>query len=188
MFNPFSTKFWSPGVLPFQFAEPGETMDTLFQKTQRHPICQIVGPHGSGKSTLLFRLLKHSENNGKKVRYLSFNGEHCSLPDDVSFEGNQVFFADGIEWLRGWDSFRLLSRAKCLVFTVHRPKWFIPILYRTKPQFSVFVQLVRKLVPDAPDESVLQAVFDHSGGNYRNAFFEMYDQWENQRDAINGRN
>jgi hypothetical protein len=65
-----------------------------------------------------------------------------------------------------------------LILTVHRPLWFVPVVYRTQPQFTVFVQIVRQLLPDSPHESVLQAVYEHSGGNFRNAFFELYDQWE----------
>jgi len=154
-------------------------MDTLLQQAQRHPICQIVGQHGSGKSTLLLGLLKRYEENGENVRHLSFNDQHRRIPGDVTFEEDQIFFADGTEWLRGWDAFRLLSRSKRLIFTVHRPLWFVPILYRTKPHFSVFVQLVRQMVPDLLEESMLQTVYDRSGGNFRNAFFELYDQWEN---------
>jgi ABC-type cobalamin/Fe3+-siderophores transport system ATPase subunit len=171
MFNPFSTKFWSPGVFSFQFSEPGETLNTLLQKSLRLPICQIVGQHGTGKTTLLLGLLKHYQEKGEKVRLLSFNDQHRRIPDDLSFQENQILFADGMEWLRFWDSFHLLFLSKRLIFTVHRPKLFIPILYRTKPQFSVFVQLVRQMKPDQPGESVLQKVYDRSGGNFRNAFF-----------------
>ena len=181
MVNPYSTKFWSPGVIPFQLTEPGETMETLLEKTERHPVCQIVGPHGSGKSTLLLELLKRYESSGKNVRYFSFNDQHRHIPRDVSFKENQIFFADGTAWLQGWDPLRLLFRSKRLIFTAHRPLWFIPILYRTKPQFSVFVQLVRHMMSDWPEESALQNVYDRSGGNFRNAFFELYDQWENEQ-------
>ncbi|MDR0328174.1 MAG: ATP-binding protein [Planctomycetaceae bacterium] len=180
MFNPFSTKFWSPGVIPFQFTQPGETMDTLLQKSQLHSICQIVGPHGSGKSTLLLGLLNRWKENGENVRYLSFNDQHRCLPRDLTFQEDQILFADGTEWLPFGDSFRLLARSERLIFITHRPIWFIPILYRTKPQFSVFIQLVRQMRPNMPDESVLQTVFDRSGGNFRNAFFELYDLWEKE--------
>jgi len=64
--------------------------------------------------------------------------------------------------------------------TTHRPVWFIPILYRTTPQFSVFVQIVRQMVSESPEEPVLRAVYERSGGNFRTAFFGLYDQWEKQ--------
>ena len=178
MLNPFSTKFWSAGVLPFQFSEPGETMDALFEQSRRYSICQIVGPHGSGKSTLLLGLLKRYEDNGELVRHLCFNDQQRRMPDDIAFQGQPFFFVDGMEQLPMGDRFRFLFRSKRLILTVHRPLWFVPALYRTKPQFSVFVQIVRQLLPDSPDESVLRAVYERSGGNFRNAFFELYDQWE----------
>jgi hypothetical protein len=181
MLNPFSTKFWSSGVLPFQFSEPEETVDTLLEKSQRFPICQIVGPHGTGKSTLLLELLKRYEKDGANVRYLFFNDQQRHIPDDLPPQKEHVFFIDGMEQLSFWNQGRLLLRSKRSIVTAHRPLWFIPILYRTKPQFSIFVQLVRQMLPDLPSESTLRDVYDRSGGNFRNAFFELYDQWENDK-------
>ena len=153
-------------------------MDALLEKSRRHPVCQIVGPHGSGKSTLLSELLKKYERSGESVRSLFFNNQHRRIPGDITFRENQIFFVDGVEQLPFWEQFRLLSRLERVILTVHRPIWFMPILYRTKPQFSVFVRIVRQLTPDSPEESVLRAVYERSGGNFRNAFFELYDQWE----------
>jgi hypothetical protein len=42
----------------------------------------------------------------------------------------------------------------------------------------VFVQLVRQLTPSPPEETALRLIFDRNSGNFRNAFFELYDQWE----------
>ena len=178
MINPFSTKFWTPGVLAFQFLEPEETLDTLFEQSHRHPICQIVGPHGSGKSTLLLDLLKRYEERGENVRSLFFNDQHRRIPCAEMFRENHIFFVDGFEQLALTDRFRLLFRLKRMILTVHHPIWFVPVLYRTQPQFSVFVRIVRQLLPDMPEESVLRAVYERSGGNFRNALFTLYDQWE----------
>jgi hypothetical protein len=155
-------------------------MDTLLQKSRRLPICQIVGPHGSGKSTLLLGLLKRHEENGSNVRHLFFNDQQQYIPSDVTFQKDYVFFVDGFEQLRMKDRLRLRFQSNRLILTAHRPVWFVPILYRTKPQFSVFVQLVRQMLPDMPKESALRTVYDRSGGNFRNAFFELYDQWETE--------
>jgi len=182
MVNPFSTKFWSPGVLPFQFSEPGETMDAVFEQSRRYPICQIVGPHGSGKSTLLLGLLKRYEENGDHVWHLLFNDQQRRIPDDLTFPKNQILFVDGMEQLSWWNQFRLRFRSKHLIVTAHHPIWFMPVLYRTNPQWTVFVQIVRQLLPDLPQESVLRTVYERSGGNFRNAFFELYDQWEKRRE------
>ena len=186
MVNPFSTRFWVSGVLPFQFAEHGETIDSLLEKSQRYSICQIVGPHGSGKSTLLLQLLKRYEESGESVRLLLFNDQHRCLPDDLMFSKNQILFADGFEQLPLLRQFWLRVRSKRLILTCHRAVRFVPILYRTQPQFSVFVQIVRQIVSDALDESALQVVYERSGGNFRTAFFELYDQWE-KRNTNDGR-
>lgn len=179
MLNPFSTKFWSPGVLPFLFSEPGETLDLLLETARRLPICQIVGPHGTGKSTLLSELLKRYEKQGENVRYLFFNDQQRCIPHDLPPERDHFFFIDGIERLSFWNRRRLLLRSKRSIITVHHPVCRIPILYQTQPQFSIFVQLVWQMSPNALDESTLRDVYDRSGGNFRNAFFELYDQWEN---------
>jgi hypothetical protein len=73
---------------------------------------------------------------------------------------------------------------KRVILTVHYPIWFVPILYRTKPQFSIFVNLVRQMLPDLPEESALRAVYDRSAGNFRSAFFELYDQWEKGKATV----
>jgi len=198
MTNPFSTKFWASGAIPFLFSEPGERLDTLLEKAGRHPICQIVGPHGSGKSTLLLELRKGYEKEGEEVRYLFFNNNQQQQaqqqppvsdwqnPGDAlfratPFRATQTLLVDGFEQLSLFNRFRLLFQAKRLtkrlILTVHRPVWFIPILYRTEPQFSTFVQVVRQIVPNPPEESILRTVYDHSGGNFRDAFFELYDMF-----------
>ena len=178
MSNPFSTKFWSAGVIPFQFSEQEKKLEALLEIAQQHPICQIVGPHGSGKSTLLQSLIKQYEKNGENVRYLLFNEEQRHLPDDLTFPENQLLIVDGFEQLSFRERLKLLLRSKRLILTVHHPVWFVPILYRTQPEFSIFVQLVRQLAPDPPEESTLRAMYDRSGGNFRTAFFELYDDRE----------
>ena len=186
MHNPFSTKFWASGVIPFQFSERSETLDSLLETAQQHRICQIVGPHGSGKSTLLQNLLKQYEESGKNVRYLFFNDQHRRVPGDITFQKNQTLFVDGFEQLRMRDWLWLFLRSKRLILTVHRPLWCIPVLYRTIPQFSVFVQIVRQIAPATPEESALRAVYERSGGNFRSAFFELYDRWEHNLAGTSG--
>ena len=178
MQNPFSTTFWSPGVLPFQFSQPGVNLIALLKQSLKQPVCQIVGPHGSGKSTLLLELLKLYKTRGANVAYLFFNDQHRQIPADLTFQNDHVYFVDGVEQLPFWKRFRLLTRMRRVIFTVHSPIWLVPILYQTTPLFSVFVQLVRHLAPDCPEEPVLQEVYTRSGGNFRNAFFELYEFWE----------
>ena len=181
MVNPFSTKFWVSGAIPFQFLESGESIDSLLDKAHRHSVCQIVGPHGSGKSTLLLELRKRYETryetSGVKVQYLFFNDQHQRIPGDITFREEQIFFVDGFEQLPLFRRFWLRCRAKRLIVTSHRPVWCIPILYRTKPQFAVFTQIVRQMVLNPPEETLLRDIFERSGGNFRSAFFELYDMF-----------
>jgi len=187
MLNPFSTRYWASGTVSFRFSEKGETVTELLERAQQYPICQIVGPHGSGKSTLLLSLLKEYEKMGEYVRYLCFNDQQKRIPNDISFSENTVLLVDGIEHLPYRDRFKLPLitrpfRTKSLIFTVHQPIWLVPVLYRTQPQFSIFVQLVRQIAYEVPEESALRRVFDRSGGNFRTAFFELYDHWEKRSD------
>ena len=177
MVNPFSTKFWASGVIPFQFSEPGESIDALLEQTRWHSVCQIVGPHGSGKSTLLLELYRQYEASGEKVRYLFFNDQQRHMPNDTMFRESIAVFVDGFEQLPLFRQLWLRFLSKRLILTVHRPLWFVPVLYRTQPQFSVFVQLVQQMVANLPEEPVLRAVYDRSGGNFRDAFFELYDMF-----------
>jgi len=181
MTNPFSTKYWASGAIPFQFAEQEATLDTLLKQAYQRSFWQIVGPHGSGKSTLLLSLLKQYKKNGSDVCYLLFNYQQSRIPNNLTLSKDQILLIDGFEQLPLRNRLKLLLRSKRLILTVHYPVWFVPILYRTQPQFSVFVQLVRQLVPDPPEESTLRAVFDRSNRNFRTAFFELYDCWEREQ-------
>lgn len=176
--NPFATKFWASGAIPFRFTEHHDNLDVLLRRIQHQRHCQIIGPHGSGKSTLLLTLWKQCNKEGNSAQLFFFNDQRRRLPDVLHFQKGQILFADGFEQLRIRDRLRLIHHTQRLIVTVHRPVWFVPILYRTVPQFSVFVQIVRQQISDILTESELRAVFERSGGNFRSAFFELYDQWE----------
>ena len=160
-------------------------MDTLLEKSRRYSICQIVGPHGSGKSTLLLQLLKRYKESGENVRYLLFNDQHRKFFDNFTFSKDQILFADGFEQLPMLRQLWLLVRSKRLILTSHHAVRFVPVLYRTQSQFSIFVQIVRQIASDVSDELALRTVYERSSGNFRNAFFELYDQWE-QRNTDDG--
>ncbi|MCL2005264.1 MAG: hypothetical protein FWG73_03770 [Planctomycetaceae bacterium] len=178
MTNPFSTKFWTAGTLPFRFPEETQNIDTLLEQFQQYRMCQIVGPHGSGKSTLLSWIAKRLEQRGEGVQCLLFNEQHRQIPRDVVFS-QDILLVDGFEQLQLLDRVRLFFGAKRMLLIVHRPIWFVPILFRTQPQFAVFEQIVQQLQPDVSEE-YLRAVYVRSGGNFRSAFFELYDYWEEQ--------
>ncbi|MDR3182761.1 MAG: hypothetical protein LBT89_07565 [Planctomycetaceae bacterium] len=148
--NPFAAKFWFAGMLEYRFSDGGSA-DTLLQKIRQHRICQIVGPKGSGKSTLIQTLRHHG--------------------------GDSICFLDGFEQLPLYRRFGCrLGWIRC-VLCVHRPLWGIPVLYRTVPDFTVFRQLVSELYPQSRfGAETLQQVFAAADGNFRTAFFELYEQ------------
>ena len=171
-------------MIPFQFSEESgegrerENIDTLVEKTRRHHIYQIAGPHGSGKSTLLLTLMNRYKDNGENVRHFVFNDQHREIPGDLTSQADQTFFIDGIEKLSYWKVFRLVTRLQRVIMTVHCPLSVLPVIYHTQPQFSTFVRIVRQLAPEMAEETILREVYDRSGGNFRTAFFELYDFWE----------
>jgi energy-coupling factor transporter ATP-binding protein EcfA2 len=150
--NPFSTTFWLAGKLPYRFRED-ESAEGLLGMIRHHRVCQIVGPKGSGKSTL--------------VECLTNSGKATEKP---------IHFLDGFEqlpfWRRCW--YRFFGTG--YVFIVHKPLWCVPVVYRTVAEFDVFRQIVAELYPNGFDTETLQNVFIESHGNFRTAFFALYDR------------
>jgi energy-coupling factor transporter ATP-binding protein EcfA2 len=180
MDNPFSTKFWTPGAIPFLF-DSGTDCDSLIQEMQEVQVCQIVGPHGSGKSTLLQTLKRRCEQRGISVRLAILTDKQRKLPPDFRQKKDDpkaFYFIDGLDQLSLWAQMTLYFRFNNFVFTRHRPLFRVPLLYRAEPRFETFVQLVSQLSPISIDESALRLIYSHAGGNFRNAFFELYDQLE----------
>ena len=183
--NPFSTKFWIPGRIPYRFAEGGDC-ESLIEKVRRlSGMTQIVGPHGSGKTTLLECLVGRYRELGIETRRVTLNDRCRMLPNDFIPPGNAtdaVFLLDGYEQLTFADRCRLRfkawNRTGGLILTTHRPACLIPVLYRTAVRFEEFREFVFHLLKDSPisfDEKTLQDVFHRAHGNVRTAFFELYD-------------
>ena len=176
--NPFSTKFWTPGTIPFRFAEKNESCERLIEAFERHGGGQIVGPHGSGKSTLIESLKKVFQRNGYSIRHVTLNDRNRRLPEDFSspIRKSGVHIVDGFEQLSAWKRWRLLQQtSERLLIVTHRSIGRLPILYRTAPRFDVFTELVRQLGGNDTDEE-LRRLFDASEGNFRDAFMALYDR------------
>ena len=186
MTNPFATKFWLPGTKTFQFPNQNENTDALWQQAQQYRICQIVGPHGSGKSTLLAALMQNGKKEHENILSLTFNEQRQRIPKGLTFHNGQILFVDGFEQLPLYDRLTLFFRSRKLLLTVHQPVWFIPVLYRAQPHFHIFEHIVLQMIPHESDAakwntSLLREVYERAGGNFRNAFFELYDLWEARR-------
>jgi len=188
--NPFSTKFWTPGAIPFRFsAEDWSTRtdgEQLVAAFERYGGGQIVGPHGSGKTTLIESLKRVFQQNGYDVRHAMLNDRNRRLPDNFATEPLREPFVriiDGFEQFTFWK--RLLFQRRFpgrFLIATHRPVGRLPVLYRTAPRLDVFTELVRHLAgkePFADDE--LRRLFETARGNFRDAFLTLYDR-EGRRD------
>lgn len=183
--NPFSTKFWIPGVFPYEFDEVGLDLGELVRRASRSPIVQIVGPHGSGKSTLLESLAEYYRSRGTRVCRTMLNDRQRDLPETFvpkDDDSRTVFLLDGYEQLSFPDRLRLRGRSWSktvgLLWTTHRPAWRIPVLYRTEARYERFAAMVRMLSKKpsfALDDEFLRALFARGGKNFRTAFFELFD-------------
>ncbi|MDR0871807.1 MAG: hypothetical protein LBN39_13570 [Planctomycetaceae bacterium] len=185
--NPFSTRFWTPGVLPFRFGG-GTGIKLLLQKLAERKVHQITGLHGTGKSTLLETLRTILARNGFTVIDRTLNSENRQLPDEFAVPKEDVrrfYILDGYEQLSWFDRWQLRRQrwrnTGGLLFTTHKAAFGVPVLYRTTVSFDFFLETVRKLTqnsPCLPDETFLRQRFEQYNGNFRAVFFELYDIWE----------
>jgi len=188
--NPFSTKFWVPGAIPFRFsaeyrsnrfAEETDFCERLVAAFERYGGGQIIGPHGSGKSTLIESLKKVFLCNGYDVRHAMLNNRNRRLPEGYStkpFRKPFVRIIDGFEWVPLWK--RLLFQRRFpgrFLIVTHRPVGRLPILYQTVPRLDVFMELVRLLAGNEIfTDDDLRRLFEKSCGNFRDAFLTLYDR------------
>ncbi|MDR0704877.1 MAG: ATP-binding cassette domain-containing protein [Planctomycetaceae bacterium] len=191
--NPFSTKFWTPGTIPYLFDEQEElNINTLIgQKLEQGLVMQIVGSHGSGKSTLLRTIMRSLEQQYFTIRLEVLNDCQCKLSPDflpVRHDKSVVYMIDGYEQLSVWERFRLRfqdwSLTGGLLLTTHKPVLGIRVLHKTTPRFELFVKLVQELTKtySATDSdsfsfgiTELREIYQRADNNFRTAFFELYD-------------
>jgi ABC-type dipeptide/oligopeptide/nickel transport system ATPase component len=191
--NPFSTKFWTPGTIPYQFDEQEELdIHTLIgQKFEQGLVMQIVGSHGSGKSTLLRTIMRYLEQQHFTIRFEVLNDRQRKLSPNflpIRHDKKIFYMIDGYEQLSLWEQFRLRfqnwSLTGGLLLTTHKPVLGIRVLYKTTSRFELFVKLVQELTKTSPatysDSSSfriteLREIYQRANGNFRTAFFELYD-------------
>jgi ABC-type dipeptide/oligopeptide/nickel transport system ATPase component len=198
--NPFSTKFWTPGAIPYLFDEKEELdMNVLIgQKLGLGLVMQIVGSHGSGKSTLLRTIMQFLEQQHFTIRLEALNDRQHKLSPDflpIRHDKRMFYMVDGYEQLSLWEQFRLRlqnwSLTGGLLLTTHKPVLGIRVLYKTTPKFELFVKLVQELTKTSPaiysdslsfgttsfsfGTTELREIYQRANGNFRTAFFELYD-------------
>lgn len=103
-------------------------------------------------------------------------------------------------WQRWWYWRRFRRQFSAILLTTHRPVSGVAVIAETSPQRDVFHRLIARCLADKPEElpdqaprkaansnpwqpSVQQidAAFDRHRGNFREAFFELYDLYESTR-------
>ncbi|MEM7453729.1 MAG: ATP-binding protein [Planctomycetota bacterium] len=197
--NPFSTRFVSPGMIAYKFDDelsPKKIANTFL--TRRHQVAQIVGPHGSGKSTLLRSLFPHLRRNFEQIVEVNIRGS--SSIDSVCLRGRQtgekselteprLLVVDGIERLPLTSTIGLVGHCLFagtgLLITTHRRSPVLPVLFETRPQLTVFQQIVHELQVHRSDKLITRDccadVFQANKGDIRESLMTLYDLWEDRR-------
>jgi hypothetical protein len=205
--NPFCTRFFQPGTIPYCFPA-SFTLDRLVRVVidSTHTRMAIVGPHGSGKSTLLVDLMNHPvlRGSGASLGHVRFQSGvsyrdrwRMLLPAVTSamHAGNGLFFVDG------WEQLDFLARWYCrvkasvktsrLVVTSHsRPASFVAI-WNTRVDSTVEEFVLRHMLAQRPElaPSLVMAsdAWAYSrkthGQNLRESLFDMYDWYRDRVDA-----
>lgn len=203
--NPFSTRYFQPGAIPFHFGEKG-SLDELLRSVDTPGRCVlIVGPHGTGKSTLLQHLYQHASIAHPYDSVLFFScHKKREIPlheqlDWNAFRSARWVFIDGLEQVTVFRRARILQQAKrrglrC-VATSHRKHLGFASLWKTQMDPLVEQHIVRQLLADYPEE-VIRAAFTSQhwrqsrlrhGSNMRESLFDMYDWWQNYETNLSER-
>lgn len=190
--NPFASHRTRPGALEFCFP-PGASLDSLIDQLREHRWRgQIVGPHGTGKSTLIAALLPEMHGRGLCTRAIALHDGQRRLPHRFlkphESEAPLVLVVDGYEQLSFFERMTLRwhcwRRRRGLLITTHSPAFQLTRLLTLAPSFEVLIFLVQKLLAGSPplvDDHAASVSFSRHGGNFREVWFDLYDQYERNR-------
>lgn len=203
--NPFSSTRIQPGALTYLENEPsqGNSLHSIVENWQVRPrTTQIVGPHGCGKTAFTVELAKRLwQREGVRSTWLTlrkkgpFSFPVCKSDDYQSETQNPKFgshgsstiplyFIDGIECLSTLQrlvTLQAFGKRRQIVITTHQVLPGYPVLFRVSPQWETFQKLCDSLVDSNwhPDwQSKVRQAFDQCHGNYREAFFRLYDHYD----------
>lgn len=206
--NPFCTRFFQPGAIPFFFPPP-MTLDKLVERIEScyDPRLAIVGPHGSGKSTLVQHLLDHPQFNksAQVIGHVRFSAgdtsaerwklTHRALRKSAA-EKPSYLLVDGWEqmdrWLQWWVRWRATRRSARILATSHSlPKHFIKI-WGTQVDHPVEQHVLEHILREAAsginrETLVASQAWQNSrkkrGQNLRESLFDMYDWYRDEVDV-----
>ena len=190
--NPFASHRTRPGALEFCFPV-GVSAESLVKQLSRHRWRgQIVGPHGVGKSTLISALLPEMHRREICTRRIALHDGQRRLPvgflKSQKLGGKLVFIVDGYEQLSFGERLKLSwhcwLRSRGLLISTHSPAVRLTTLLTLVPSAALMTHLMHKLQGGSePPVSIDAATvsFSRHGGNLREVWFDLYDQYERNR-------
>ena len=198
--NPFSTRYTQPGALSYlcDQTDPQRLCRILEQEelaSRSSRAFQIVGPHGCGKTSLTVAIAEILADQAVATCWLTIRARSRSdrvrfdryLPCPSSKNRPELLVVDGIESVNRFQRSSMLRHFRKnfwrVILTTHRPIWGVEKLSELKPSFDCFHSLCRQLLGRTATESdwpqKIETAFEAANGNFREAFFDLYDEYEN---------
>lgn len=199
--NPFCTRYFQPGSIPF-FFHPPVTLDSLVQSIVQSswPRIAIVGQHGSGKSTLLDHMVNHpalsaSSRSTPLIRFQSGQTRSYRWRTMRRIPNKPLLVIDGWEQmdmvLQWFTRARAKARGIRILATAHTlPNRFLEI-WHTRIDDLVENHVLGHMLRDigevhthnVTESQAWQLSRKRHGDNLRESLFDMYDWYRDQVDA-----
>jgi len=199
--NPFCTRYFQPGSIPFHF-HPPMTLDSLVQSIVQSvcPRVAIVGPHGSGKSTLLAHFMQHpalSDPNGsiRQIRFQTGETRSYRWRTIRQVPNARLLVVDGWEQmdsvLQWFTRARARARGMRILATAHALPVRFTEIWRTRIDLTVEQHVLNYMLRDFGDVGTTKVTQSQAwqqsrqrhGENLRESLFDMYDWYRDQVDV-----
>lgn len=200
--NPFSTRYFAPGSIPFHFPE-AMSIDLLADRIAdaKNRRAAIVGPHGSGKSTLLTELFSlpslrsrfpdahHRRLNSSSTAIERWRSSFCGI------EAGGLLVLDGFEQLSNISRWILQgmcnARRVTLLISAHELPAGFEQVWGTCINGEIEQHVIASMLADHTDlevQDILQSdAWAQSrsthGHNLRESLFDMYDWYRDHVDV-----
>jgi len=193
--NPFCTRFFRPGALPY-WDTPQCDVDGLMEQLATYRCWgQIVGDHGSGKSTLVCDIQRHLRTRGYDVLDFVYTADRkpkhvarelVSRIQESSAGHNRIQVTlDGFEQLSWYQRRQARSVGRRhgvgLLVTAHRALYGFPVLAQLKLTAELAQRIVHHLVGESAAQFLGQLDFAElcscHKNNMRDILFDLYDRY-----------